>query len=182
MGDRRAPQSLALVQDLVNTRDVAEDRDGLDDTGGLADFVAAHDLGDLRLTGADLPSLRELREALRAACLAHAGCDLPGATSRKLDALLAGAPLVLTVSATGDARLRPAPGLSGTALFTARLAADVAAAAADGSWRRLKACEAGDCLWAFYDRSPAGRGRWCSMQGCGSRMKMRAYRERRRTR
>ncbi|MFE7121750.1 CGNR zinc finger domain-containing protein, partial [Streptomyces sp. NPDC057654] len=32
------------------------------------------------------------------------------------------------------------------------------------------------CQWVFYDRSPAGRGRWCSMAVCGSRAKMRAYR------
>ncbi|WP_280641204.1 CGNR zinc finger domain-containing protein, partial [Streptomyces afghaniensis] len=45
-----------------------------------------------------------------------------------------------------------------------------------GTWTRLKACEAADCLWAYYDRSPAGRGRWCSMQVCGARAKMRRYR------
>ncbi|EST31907.1 hypothetical protein N566_20405, partial [Streptomycetaceae bacterium MP113-05] len=117
MGDRRAPQPLALVQELVNTYDVEEDRDTLDGPDGLADFVARHGLGPIGLTGTDLPTLRDLREALRAACLAHAGCDLPEATCRRLDALLAAAPLVLTVSAAGDARLRPAPGLTGSALF-----------------------------------------------------------------
>jgi predicted RNA-binding Zn ribbon-like protein len=184
MGNRRAPQSLALVQDLVNTWDIEDDRDSLagpDAPDGLAEFVAAHGLHDMGLTAADLPALRDLREALRAACLTHAGCELPEATSRKLDAMLADAPLVLAVTADGDARLRPAPGLAGAALFTSRIAADIAAAAADGSWQRLKACEAEDCLWAFYDRSPAGRGRWCSMQLCGSRAKMRTYRARRRT-
>lgn len=181
MGDRRAPQQLALVQDLVNTWDIEDDRDAFDDPDGLEEFVAAHGLRGMRLAAGDLPALRELREALRAACLAHAGCDLPEATSRTLDAMLAEAPLVLAVTADGGARLRPAPGLAGAALFASRIAADIAAAAADGSWQRLKACEAEDCLWAFYDRSPAGRGRWCSMQLCGSRAKMRAYRDRRRT-
>lgn len=178
MGDRGAPQPIALVQDLVNTYDVEEARDALDGANGLADFVAAQDLGEYGLTPTDLPGLRDLREALRAACLAHAGCDLPEATSRRLDGMLGRAPVVLTVPADGGARLRPAPGLTGIARLTARIAADIAAAAADGSWQRLKACEAEDCQWAFYDRSPAGRGRWCSMQVCGSRAKMRAYRRR----
>ncbi|NED72902.1 CGNR zinc finger domain-containing protein, partial [Streptomyces sp. SID9944] len=47
-----------------------------------------------------------------------------------------------------------------------------------GTWTRLKACEAADCHWAYYDRSPAGRGRWCSMRVCGARAKMRRYRAR----
>ncbi|WP_199844976.1 CGNR zinc finger domain-containing protein, partial [Streptomyces scabiei] len=52
----------------------------------------------------------------------------------------------------------------------------VAEALTAGTWQRLKACEAPDCHWAYYDRSPAGRGRWCSMQVCGARAKMRRYR------
>lgn len=183
MGDRRAPPPIALVQDFVNTYDVEEARDALDGAGGLADFVAAHGLEELGLTPADLPALRDMREALRAVCVAHAeGGEVPPATSRRLDAVLACAPLVLSLPADGGARVRPAPGLTGFALLTARIAADIAAASADGSWRRLKACEAEDCRWVFYDRSPAGRGRWCTMQVCGSRAKMRAYRDRRRDR
>uniref|UniRef100_UPI0011B05F6F CGNR zinc finger domain-containing protein n=1 Tax=Streptomyces sp. FM008 TaxID=1983802 RepID=UPI0011B05F6F len=64
-------------------------------------------------------------------------------------------------------------------LLTARVAAAVARGSLDGSWQRLKACEDETCRWAYYDRSPAGRGRWCSMEVCGARAKMRAYRARR---
>jgi predicted RNA-binding Zn ribbon-like protein len=180
MGDRRAPRPLALVQDLVNSHHVAEDRDALDGADGLTGFVAAQGLQEYGLTTADLPALRDLREALRADCLAHAGCVLPETAARNLDGMLARAPVVLSLLAEDAPRLRPAPGLTGAARFTARIAADIATAAAGGTWQRLKACEADDCQWAFYDRSPAGRGRWCSMQICGSRAKMRAYRDRRR--
>ena len=41
----------------------------------------------------------------------------------------------------------------------------------DGSWKRLKACRNDDCLWAFYDRSHAGRGAWCDMATCGNRIR-----------
>ncbi|NUR44503.1 MAG: CGNR zinc finger domain-containing protein, partial [Streptomyces sp.] len=57
-----------------------------------------------------------------------------------------------------------------------RIAEAVAAALIAGTWQRLKSCEAATCHWAYYDRSPAGRGRWCSMQVCGARAKMRRYR------
>ncbi len=75
--------------------------------------------------------------------------------------------------------MHPAPGLEGIARFTARIAAGIATAVADGTWSRLKACEAHDCRWVFYDKSPAGRSRWCTMAVCGSRAKMRTYRARR---
>ncbi len=39
---------------------------------------------------------------------------------------------------------------------------------------RVKECPgADDCGWLFYDTSKNGSRRWCSMEGCGSRVKMR---------
>jgi predicted RNA-binding Zn ribbon-like protein len=39
---------------------------------------------------------------------------------------------------------------------------------------RVKECPgADDCGWLFYDTSKNGSRRWCSMEGCGSRLKMR---------
>ena len=39
---------------------------------------------------------------------------------------------------------------------------------------RVKECPgAGDCGWLFYDTSKNASRRWCSMEGCGSRVKMR---------
>ena len=46
---------------------------------------------------------------------------------------------------------------------------------------RIKECPgAGDCGWLFYDTSKNGSRRWCSMEGCGSRVKMRHLYARRR--
>lgn len=42
--------------------------------------------------------------------------------------------------------------------------------------RRVKVCPGlGDCGWLFLDTSKSGRRRWCSMESCGSRSKMRRY-------
>jgi len=46
---------------------------------------------------------------------------------------------------------------------------------------RLRVCASDTCSARFYDRSPAGRRRWCSMQTCGNAAKQRALRERRAT-
>jgi predicted RNA-binding Zn ribbon-like protein len=45
-----------------------------------------------------------------------------------------------------------------------------------GDLRRVKECPgADDCGWLFYDTSRNGARRWCSMEGCGSRVKMRRH-------
>jgi predicted RNA-binding Zn ribbon-like protein len=168
-----------LVQELVNTLDIETGADGLADTEGLAAFVSEHRLTAFGLRERDLQGLRELREALRAACLAHAGTPMPTDATEALERRLSAAALTLEVGADGGTALRPAPGLSGLTALTAHLAAGIATAAGEGNWQRLKACEARDCVWAFYDRSPAGRRRWCDMAVCGSRAKMRTYRARR---
>ncbi|MEU9354768.1 CGNR zinc finger domain-containing protein [Streptomyces griseoloalbus] len=164
MSERSAPPGgLALVQALVNTLDVAAGGDALDSAAGRAPFGLTEDSVD---------SARELRESLRATLLAHAGHP-PHRAVTPLGDLLAGAPLVITVdTADGSAALAPVD--DGPLL--SRIAAAVAEAVTAGTWNRLKACEAADCHWAYYDRSPAGRGRWCSMQVCGARAKMRRYR------
>ncbi|MFE7210131.1 CGNR zinc finger domain-containing protein [Streptomyces sp. NPDC057611] len=158
-----APGGLALVESLVNTLDIETSADSLDTAEGRA---------RLGIPEAELPQARELRESLRATLLAHAGHP-PHRTVTPLGELLARAPLLVAVDARdGSAALAPAD--DGPLL--SRVAAAVAEALVAGTWARLKACEAVTCHWAYYDRSPAGRGRWCSMQVCGARAKMRRYR------
>lgn len=45
---------------------------------------------------------------------------------------------------------------------------------------RVKECGNQGCGWLFLDTSKNGSRRWCSMEGCGSRVKMRRYYARRR--
>lgn len=164
------------MQELVNTLDPETGEDLLTAPDGLRTFLSEQHLSEVEIGPQDLPRVRELRAALRAACLAHAGTPLPPEDENTLHRLLADAPLVLTVDAQGTAALSPDASLSGVAALTARIAAGIAAAAGGGQWTRLKACKAADCRWVYYDHSPAGQRRWCSMAVCGSRAKMRAYR------
>ncbi|MEU3032406.1 CGNR zinc finger domain-containing protein [Streptomyces incarnatus] len=158
-----APGGLALVESLVNTVDLADGTDSLDTGEGR---------GRLGITEGELAGARELRESLRAALLAHAGHP-PHRPVTPLGELLARAPLYVAVDERdGSAVLAPAADGS----LLSRIAAAVAEALTAGTWMRLKACEAATCHWAYYDRSPAGRGRWCSMRVCGAREKMRRYR------
>ncbi|MCE7082851.1 CGNR zinc finger domain-containing protein [Streptomyces sp. ST2-7A] len=197
-----APGGLVLVQELVNTLDVETARDALTSVGDLAEFSERHSLP--RLPPTEIAELVRLREALRAVLLVHAGHlptgvpippvvptpasgpgpgridTSPADPTAELNRLLTIGPLLLRVDTGGAATLVPVGGLRGVSFVTARVAAAVAEGVREGNWWRLKACEAPNCQWAYYDRSPAGRRRWCSMRVCGSRAKMRAYRARRR--
>jgi predicted RNA-binding Zn ribbon-like protein len=57
-----------------------------------------------------------------------------------------------------------------------RVAASALELLTEGDLGRVKQCPgADDCGWLFYDTSRNGTRRWCSMEGCGSRMKMRRH-------
>lgn len=47
-----------------------------------------------------------------------------------------------------------------------------------GPLDRLKTCAGVNCGWLFLDTTRNGRRRWCEMEVCGSRAKMRRYRHR----
>lgn len=75
----------------------------------------------------------------------------------------------------GGAELVPrAAGVPGA---LGRIVGAVHGAMADGSWERLKACRADDCLWAFVDSAKNHSRAWCSMSSCGNREKARSYRQ-----
>lgn len=173
-----APEALQLVQDLVNTVDLEAGADELRTAEDAAGWARGRGLSGLGYDAGALADLLTLREALRDVCTAHTGTDVPAAAAAALDGLLERAPLRLAVDTEGGAAVRPAVGLTGAAEVTAAVAAAIVRATADGTWPRLKACAADTCRWVYYDRSPAGRSRWCTMSICGARNKMRKYRAR----
>lgn len=165
------------MQDLANTVDFEGGTEEFGTPAELTAWVRGRGVDPGADFGQDdLARVLELREALRETCAAHAGTDVSPETLETLAGLLAEAPLCLAVDEEGSARVVPAAGLSGVPALTARIAAAVAESAADGAWQRLKTCHSLTCRWVYYDRSPAGRSRWCTMALCGSREKMRRYR------
>lgn len=47
-----------------------------------------------------------------------------------------------------------------------------------GKLRRVRECTGDNCTWLFLDTSRGGRRRWCDMQACGNRAKVRRFRQR----
>jgi predicted RNA-binding Zn ribbon-like protein len=81
---------------------------------------------------------------------------------------LAPGPLLLP----GPTRADPRRALAAVALDAARMIGTPAQSA------RMRICASATCSARFYDRSPAGRRRWCSMRACGNQAKARRHRER----
>jgi predicted RNA-binding Zn ribbon-like protein len=141
---------------------------------GLLD--AEHEAVPDRLLG-EARALREAIDACLAAAVAGARAD-PAAVAA-IDAWLAHALPVprLRLAAAPElvvapARRDPRAALAAVALDAARMLGASAEAA------RMRVCASDACSARFYDRSPAGRRRWCSMQGCGNQAKARRYRAR----
>jgi predicted RNA-binding Zn ribbon-like protein len=59
-----------------------------------------------------------------------------------------------------------------------RLARDAAAMLGTDERDRVRICAGERCSARFYDRSRAGRRRWCSMAACGNVAKARRHRAR----
>ena len=90
-------------------------------------------------------------------------------------------PPVERLTLGADGRLAAA-GVAQTAAALLALVARDAVELLTGPLRdRIRECEGHGCTVLFVDASRGGRRRWCSMDVCGARSKMAAYRRRRQT-
>jgi predicted RNA-binding Zn ribbon-like protein len=173
------PHELEPVVDFINTLDVEKQVDSLASPNELSSWLRSQELlsdDAPQAQKADLSSAIELREALRALALANNGNQPSPEAWATLDRAARAGKLSVHFDQGGDVDVRPdAPGITGALTV---LLARVAAAVADGTWPRVKACRSDTCEWAFYDRSRNHSAVWCEMAVCGNRTKVRAYRER----
>jgi predicted RNA-binding Zn ribbon-like protein len=174
-----APGSLRLIQALVNTLDVESGRDLLGTRPDAGRWLAQAGVlpGAVALAGAEQHAVVEVREAIRGVLSAHVGGLADPEAASRLSMALAPGRLAVSVDPAGSARLVSADH-DPVSRVIGSIAIAIAEAATAGTWARLKSCLGASCGWAFYDRSPSGQSRWCSMQVCGARAKMRAYRGR----
>ena len=184
----QAPGELRKLQAFVNTLDIEQGTDTLATPAALDDWLGSAGLCDPsaadRSGPADVATALELREAFRGVLGSHVrhGTPRPAPGGAAADAAERLASIAATMrprlQAYPDGRVGLVPAESGSRAALTRLLLIAAEADTTGTWCRLKVCSADDCRWAFYDRSPTRTGCWCSMSGCGSRAKSRAYRNR----
>ncbi|HEX5924091.1 MAG TPA: ABATE domain-containing protein [Baekduia sp.] len=126
--------------------------------------------------------------------------DLREAIDTLLVAAIDGTPVASTEAITliddwlvfAGVRPQLVAGVDGAPLLTERAAADsprraLGTIALDAATMlgtdqrsRIRICASDTCSGRFFDRSPAGRRRWCSMRTCGNEAKARRHRQRRR--
>jgi predicted RNA-binding Zn ribbon-like protein len=181
-GDREAaPGPLALVQAFVNT--VAEEGsqhwEAFADPNSLQAWLRQKGLldGGGVVGEEDLFRARETRRALRSLLAANNGGEVDPVAVETLNRAAERAALVVRFGPEG--RSAPRTGAGGADGAIGAVLAAVHAGMEKGTWGRLKTCSNAACGWAFYDRSRNRSGRWCSMNVCGNRTKIRTYRRRR---
>ena len=177
---RPAPEPLGLVQRFVNTRNLMRGYDLLESPERASAWLGESDYGGPPddIEEAELARLRELREGLRDILLCH---NL-GASSGTAETCSSLSDLVGTFALGVGFDSSGRPFLTSSSAGIDGMVQDLLIAAVragyEGTWPRLKACANEECRWIFYDASKNRSGSWCVMEICGSRAKMRSYRER----
>ena len=178
---KAAPGPLALVQALVNTQYGQGRRAHIELTSPehLRAWLVTHSLlaDGIPVTEGDFRRVLLLREALRSLLRANNETAMLASPIDVFNRLASDAPLTVRLHPHGLPTLEP--DIAGVDGALARLVGIVFTAMTDGTWARLKACRNERCQKAFYDTSKNRSGAWCSMAGCGSRLKASAYRHRR---
>jgi predicted RNA-binding Zn ribbon-like protein len=131
-----------------------------------------------RFGDADRETAIALSEAMHARVRAITGEPLSAEQVDRIDRIAQTAGLHPHFQAEGPVLVPQAGGVKGA---FGRLVAIAFHAELDGRWEHLKECADDNCHAVFYDRSKNHSGRWCSMQSCGNRNKVRAWRERQKT-
>ena len=127
-------------------------------------------------------SARNLREAIdRAFERVIAGKRPSGASLEEINDWLPHAAYVPELRQSGaKLRLDEHPRGSAAEHGLGLVALDAAQILSEPATRqRLRICASDTCSARFFDASPAGRRRWCSMRTCGNVAKARRFRERR---
>lgn len=127
---------------------------------------------------ADLERARLVRHAVFTVVRARAAgeAELPADAVAVLNGAAAHPPLVPVLAADGRVeRAGPVTLDQVLSSFARELVDLVAGPLAD----RIRECAADNCALTFVDASRPGTRRWCSMERCGNRHKVRAHRARR---
>jgi len=172
----------APALDFVNTVDPLVGTDGVDAVASPSALAAWGVHAGLTatpaaITRAEVERAHAVRAVLTRIFVAVASGDRPAAADL---ADFTGA----YATALGAARLRA---VDGRFAFAASAGADAIllpvlesarTLLTSDQVRRVRQCPADDCGWLFVDTSRNGTRRWCRMDGCGAKAKMRRYRAR----
>ncbi|HEY9326843.1 MAG TPA: CGNR zinc finger domain-containing protein [Streptomyces sp.] len=130
----------------------------------------------LEISEAEVAGMRRLRDALFRVVIAHThGEPHPPDDLEVINEAAARPALAPVIAPTGKRQWAGTP--DGTHL-AATVARDAVELLTGPFAHRIRTCAAEDCHLVYVDISRPGRRRWCSMEHCGNRHKVRALRAR----
>ncbi|RLQ85332.1 CGNR zinc finger domain-containing protein [Mycetocola zhadangensis] len=172
----------SLALDFAYTGPVSSDVSSEDSESetftGPADLTAwlSNRLPSVAATGRDLQDALMLRGSIARLALAASAAREPDAHDIDLLNLYAATPDIPPRLSGGTVQAgRTAPR---TAQALSTVARDAVSLLSGETLGRIRECDADDCSLIYLDTSRAGNRRWCSMQRCGNRHKVRAHRAR----
>jgi predicted RNA-binding Zn ribbon-like protein len=172
----------AAALDFVNTVDPLVGADGVDaitSPSALAAWGvhAGVTASPVAITRADVDRARSVREVLTRIFVAVAAGEQPASADLAAFATAYAAALGSAVVRPVDDHYGFAPPAGIDAILLPVLESARTLLTTD-QVRRVRQCPADDCGWLFVDASRNGTRRWCRMDGCGAKAKMRRYRAR----
>jgi predicted RNA-binding Zn ribbon-like protein len=130
----------------------------------------------LEISEAEVVDARRLRDALFRVVIAHTrGEPHPPGDLKVINEAAARPPLAPAIAQAGQ---RQWAGISNGTHLLATVARDAVELLTGPFAHRIRTCAAEDCHLVYVDTSRPGRRRWCSMEHCGNRHKVRAMRAR----
>ena len=156
MGDNPAWERLRAASDLTAWLD--ERFDDVDTTTGERELTDA----------------LALRAAIARTATAFSRGDGPAGDDVDIINLFAATPDIPPVLAGGRRQAGRSRARVGQALSV--MAREAVELFASEERERIRECAAADCELVFYDESRSNNRRWCSMQRCGNRAKVRKHR------
>jgi len=134
------------------------------------------DASDGTVTERDLTDATGLREAIASIATALSVNETPDPKQVDVINLFAATPDVPPRLAGGAMKAGRTTVRTGQALST--MAREAVFLFGVEQHERIRECAAEDCALVFYDESRSNNRRWCSMQRCGNRAKVRSHRAR----
>ncbi|WP_339619069.1 CGNR zinc finger domain-containing protein [uncultured Salinibacterium sp.] len=131
---------------------------------------------DGTVTDRDLTDAKGLREAIATIATALSANGQPAPQQIDIINLFAATPDVPPRLAGGGLQAGRTRVRTGQALAT--MAREAVFLFGAEQHERIRECAAEDCALVFYDESRSNNRRWCSMQRCGNRAKVRSHRAR----
>jgi predicted RNA-binding Zn ribbon-like protein len=130
----------------------------------------------LEISQAEVVDARRLRDALFRVVIAHTRSEPhPPGDLEVINQAAARPALAPAIAPTGK---RQWAGTSNGMHLLATVARDAVELLTGPFAHRIRTCAAEDCHLVYVDTSRPGRRRWCSMEHCGNRHKVRALRAR----